>query len=327
MKNIFYTIAILAIIACCLQSCARLFGGMSKDKAATTLKKYLSKHINHPLAFENLNRFWNEGNMNPNMFSVEIFEKGKPDLRFPLYFDAKLMKEKDSLYQGGLHKKSIEQMYKETKADYQVKQHLVAQLKKKDVILEMDYATATVKFTDNPSPHFIKETLVSLLKMINQHQDSLLYAGSLHFNVQLPSSAPQEIQAVTATPHEEWQFSHFTLNSKTKAYQPLQESIQQGIKTYVKTNANTYQMHPYRKLYVNADTFKEAVWIQCLSEREASNNSEMAAYKAPVTAVIFQFFDIEDQSIKSTEILPLDVDRTFEEQWEKMDEKLAFSVK
>lgn len=326
MKNIMYAIGIAAVIIGCFHSCARLFGGMSKEKAANTLKEYLRKNEPQQLGFENLNRFWNEGNMNPNMFSVEIFEKGHPDLRFPLYFDAKLMKEKDSLYQGSLHKKSIQEMYKEAKADYRIKQQLVAELKKKEVILDIDYSTATLKFNASQSPNFIKETLASLLKKMNQHQDSLLYTSYL-FNIQLPSISTLEIQGITETQDKEWQFSHFTLNSKTKAYKALQNSIQQGIKKYLKNDGNAYQIHPYHRIYVNTNTFDEAVWIQCLSKRDESTKSEIAAYKAPILAVIFHFFDLEDQTIESTEILPLNDDTTFENQWKKIDEKLPFSIR
>ncbi|WBL21126.1 hypothetical protein [Zunongwangia sp. HRR-M8] len=146
MKNIIYIAILIPIIVGCFSSCARLFGGMSKNKAAKTLSQYLEQHTQQQLGFTNLTRFWNEGNMNPNMFNVEIFDEKTPEIRFGLHFDAKLMKEQDSLYQGSFQTLSIQEQYEEVETDYRIKQSITVPLKNNGIIIDFDYYDAQLQF-------------------------------------------------------------------------------------------------------------------------------------------------------------------------------------
>lgn len=74
-KYLLLGIAILTLLlVSCRQSGWSLIGGVSKKQAEKNFSDFLTKNYPNELAFTNLKRFFNEGNMNPNMFSVEVYQ-------------------------------------------------------------------------------------------------------------------------------------------------------------------------------------------------------------------------------------------------------------
>ncbi|RXG32282.1 hypothetical protein [Leeuwenhoekiella marinoflava] len=326
MKRMSYIAILIILIAILMLGCGRLFGGMSKDRAAVTLEQYLTERFQKKLSFENLNRFFNEGNMNPNMFSVEIFDQQYPKIRFALHFDAKKMKEEDLLDQGGYQERSLKEMYTEAKTDYTIKQNITEQLENKGILTNFEYYSVNLNFTTTPSSLFIKNTISELLNTMNQNRDTLYCGGYFKFNIKTPVLSHSLLQGETIPGIEGWDFTHFTINTKAEAYTKLQSKINLDIIAYLKQSQASYRLHPTSKTYVNADTFDEAVWIQFLSDQNGSRSKEPVAWKEPITAVMLVFFDLETQKMLRTELHTIVDLKTFEERWEKIEELLPFTT-
>jgi len=325
MKTSIYIGMLILVILGGLSSCARLFGGMSKDKAAKTLDRYLKKHTQQALGFTNLTRFWNEGNMNPNMFSVEIFDEQTPEIRFGLHFDAKLMNEKDSLKQGGFQTQSIQEQYNEVEANFRIKQRMIAALKKQGIALDFDYYSAQLQFKNTPTPEFLKETLTALIARMNTNKSDLLSSNYFEFNLQTPPYSTAVLQAkTTSEENEDWKLTSLSLNTQAEDYKLIEKSIEQETTHYLKQLDHQYQMHPASKVYVNTDTFKEAVWIQFLSDASEADDTLVKRSMAPVTAVIFQYFNPETHHIIRTELTPIAHPDSFEAYWEGIETQLPF---
>ncbi|WP_417886660.1 hypothetical protein [Zunongwangia sp.] len=325
MKNIIYITILIPIALACFSSCARLFGGMSKDKAAKTLSQYLEQHTKQKLGFTNLTRFWNEGNMNPNMFSVEIFDEQTPEIRFGLHFDAKLMNEKDSLKQGGFQTQSIQEQYNEVETDYRIKQGMIVDLKKQGIALDFDYYSAQLRFKNTPTPERLKETLTTLIARMNTHKSDLLSSNYFEFNIQTPPYSTAVLQAkTTSEENEHWKLNSFSLNTQAEDYKLIEKSIEKETTYYLKQLDHPYQIHPASKVYVNTDTFKEAVWIQFLSDASETDDTLVKRSMAPVTAVIFQYFNPETYHIIRTELTPIANLDSFESYWKTIKTELPF---
>ncbi|MBW2960565.1 hypothetical protein [Mesonia aestuariivivens] len=326
MKNIVYIVILIPIVIACFSSCARLFGGMSKEKAAKTLTQYLGKHTDQKLGFSNLNRFWNEGNMNPNMFTVEIFDEQIPEIRFGLHFDAKVMKEQDSLSQGSFQELSIQEQYEEFEKDYRIKQSMIVPLKKDGIQLDFNYYSATLQFENKPKPKTLKATISTLMKTMNSNKSHLLSSNYFNFNIQTPQYSSAVLQANTAseTEKEDWKLNYFTLNSKAEDYKVIEQTIEAKTTQYLNQLDHKYQMHTASKVFVNTDTFEDAVWIQFLSDKSETDDTIIKRSRAPITAVVFQFFDLETQAIIRTELKPISNVDSFDAYWENIKNKLPF---
>lgn len=113
-KYLLLGIAILTLLLVpCRQSGWSLIGGVSKKQAEKNFSDFLTKNYPNELAFTNLKRFFNEGNMNPNMFSVEVYQINRPEITFVTFFDAKKIVGAKDIASDYLDGPSFDQLYKQ----------------------------------------------------------------------------------------------------------------------------------------------------------------------------------------------------------------------
>ncbi|WBL21128.1 hypothetical protein [Zunongwangia sp. HRR-M8] len=162
---------------------------------------------------------------------------------------------------------------------------------------------------------------------MNTNKNNLLCANYFNFNIQTTQYSSAVLQAKTTSEKKEnWKLNYFTLNTKAEDYKLIEKFIEDETNNYLETLDHQYQMHTATKVFVNADTFEDAVWIQFLSDKSETDDTIIKRSMAPITAVIFQYFDLETQKIIRTEVEPIANVDSFEEYWENTKEKLPFST-
>lgn len=170
-----YLFIIIAAISLLLVSCNytgwAIIGGVSKKTASKNLVAFLKE--NYPkLDYKNVKRFFNSGNMNPNMFMAEVYETNRPEVSFTVFFDAKKIvgtTDIPSQYPDG---PSFSEIYKKQIIHADSMLELEHQLKKYSVHISTEsYNTLILNFeketTENEIRLATEQCIIGLNKLSN----------------------------------------------------------------------------------------------------------------------------------------------------------------
>ena len=221
MKFVIIAAVTLLIIAFIMSGCSRLAGGLSKKKAASNLETYLEREYGGELTFSDLNRFFNAATMNPNIFTVLIYNKNIPEIEFYTHINVKTILEDDSLPMYGSEKKTIPDLYNEALNRYRIRQAIITDFK--NDIPEIIFSTdiITLDFKRNLVAAELPKILENFVAKMNQSFEELFSGYEWSLLIKTDKHTEGFIEIPLDIDDDKWHLKPFMLSEKVNNFNKI----------------------------------------------------------------------------------------------------------
>ncbi|MBI6120841.1 hypothetical protein [Salegentibacter maritimus] len=318
MKQMIYFGILLGVIVIGFSSCARLFGGISKNKAAKNIETYLQREYKDELDFKNLNRFFNAATMNPNMFSVHIYNKKIPEIEFYTHINAKNILVNDTLPLYGSEKLTFNDLYKESINIYETKQAIRNDFKSSGLDVNFKIESIELIFKEDLTPQVLDNLIPKFMERLNQSYNELNSLYSQHLLIKTPQYPEGFIEIPLETHTNTWQIKDFLLSKKIQGFPSLQTKIEEKIGTNIREAFPYFKISNYRKIYLDKSSLSKAAWVQYLDDKRIKNDGE-GKYQNPQKGLYILYFDLDTRHIYRGEMITDQNDTTsYEEEFNQI---------
>lgn len=320
----------LLIIGLCFLSLALaannlsiIMGGMSKQKAKHLIQEYLEREFNGQLKTVEIRRFFNASNMNPNMFSVIVYDHQLEEVRWILFFDAKILKNENRIEQGVSYAKPLKAQYQDALADYYAKQEINLKMNELDCRVDFNYNSLTMTYLFNPNPNEFKTRIKNLLFLLNQQKDILKLNSIFTITNHLPTYSEDIFLIAIHSIENSWQVNECLIKQETNYFDTLEKKILQERMDYLKGLNHPYSSHDFSLLYVDTDSFTKGVWVHLLVDTKEIEQEKNSYHNTPVTAVLLETVSLTNKVVSHREIIPISEPNSFMSILEQIKPQLA----
>jgi|GEM_PF-6744488 len=179
-------VAIVLLIALgLLGGCGLLFivhgwTGMPRKKARKKFTEYLARELGNDIRVLAFHRFYNTGNMNPNMFSIELQDVNREKVHFAVYWDAKKEQLDRPMY--GEERNTLKSKYLFALERYQAYEAIRMEIVPlaDNITWSMQYVT--LHFTTPLTLEMMKSISAQFAASISKYPVLSFYTYHLHFN-------------------------------------------------------------------------------------------------------------------------------------------------
>lgn len=314
MKFVIIAAVTLLIIAFIISGCSRLAGGLSNKKAASNLETYLEREYGGELTFSNLNRFFNAATMNPNIFTVLIYNKNIPEIEFYTHINVKTILEDDSLPMYGSEKKTISDLYNEALNRYTIRQAIITDFK--NDIPEIIFSTdiITLDFKKKLVAAELPKILENFVAKMNQSFEELFsgYEWSLLIKTDKHTEGFMEIPL--DIDDDKWHLKPFMLSEKVNNFNILKTKVEETLQAKLNASYTNYKISDYKKIYLDKSSLSKGAWVHYLNDKRVVN-VENGPWKNPQKAIYISYFDLDSLFIYRGLMLTEESDKaSFEEE-------------
>lgn len=141
---------------------------ISEKKAKKELTHIIHTQYDSAWTIKKATRFFNEGNMNPNMFYMELEANEEPKVTFGIYWDAKL-KEPRSSY--GEEEYTLNSQYQLALEDYAMQKDIRQAIGEEAQLEYIDYWKVKISIADNDAD-FMQETAQKVAAVIRNYANN-----------------------------------------------------------------------------------------------------------------------------------------------------------
>ena len=288
-KYLLLGIAILTLLlVSCRQSGWSLIGGVSKKQAEKNFSDFLTKNYPNELAFTNLKRFFNEGNMNPNMFSVEVYQINRPEITFVTFFDAKKIVGAKDIASDYLDGPSFDQLYKQEIAHMDALDLLRIQLKRHHVDLVIEsYNTMNWSFIENVSEQELRTAIDNCIEVLNELKDKLNFYGDLKIQLIESNSKYEHLSFTITKENDFYELESIRCHQESLLYQRLQKLISKPPKSHGDYNEVFIPSEFSSVILINPSNYSELIGVQFYDDKKKDSITENT-YSRAVGYGIFQ---------------------------------------
>ncbi|EGV43187.1 hypothetical protein BZARG_1063 [Bizionia argentinensis JUB59] len=307
MKIIILSGICMLILLLVTTGCARLAGGVSKKKAASNLEAYLQREYKGKLTFSDLNRFFNAATMNPNMFTVLIYDKQIPEVEFYTRIDVKKILINDTLYTT--ENLTFNDLYKEAVKRYETKQAIRADFKNE--IPEIDFTLGTIylNFNDDLSPENLENVITRFIDRLNQSFEELNDAYKFNILIKTPDYPEGFIDVPLEVDDNKWHAEPFMLSENFGGFEALKTKIEIRLQAKLDSSYPHFKINMYKKVYLDKSSLSKGAWVQYLDDKRVVNNDK-GKYVNPQKGIYVTYFDLESEFIYRGEMLTEENDKT-----------------
>ncbi|MDM1035985.1 hypothetical protein HX065_15185 [Myroides odoratimimus] len=288
-----------------------IMGGMRKKKANRLIQEYLEHEFKGQLKAVEIRRFFNASNMNPNMFSVIIYDHQLAQVRWVLFFDAKILKNENRIEQGVSYAKPVKEQYQDALADYYTKEDIKLKMIDLDCRIDISYDSLTMTYLFNPNPNELKTKTKKLLYLLNQQKDALKINSIFTITIHLPTYNEDIFMIVIHSIEDSWQVKECLLKQETNYFKTLQEKLLPKRMDYLAGLDHLYSSHDFSLLYVDTACFTKAVWVHLLIDTKEVEQEKNSYHKTPVTAALLETINLTNKVVTHREIVPITEPNSF----------------
>ncbi|MEC4053849.1 hypothetical protein VSP10_13765 [Myroides odoratimimus] len=301
----------LLLLILAVNNLSTLMGGMSRKKANLLIQTYLDCEFKGQLKVTEIRRFFNAGNMNPNMFSVIVYDKNLEEIRWILYFDAKILKTENRIEQGVSYAQPIHIQYEKTLTDYYTKEAINKQMNivKCNVIFE--YYSLTTRFHYTPEATERKATIKKLLSLLNQQREKIDLSSAFTIINFLPNNKEDILEIAIHTKDGAWEIDSCTVNQKTNYFEILEKKAVPDRMSYLEKISHRYNSHDFSLLYIDTDSFTKGAWVHLLMDTKAVGQEQNGYHSTPITAVLIETINLTNQNVIQRDIIPITESKSF----------------
>jgi len=272
-------------------------GGVSKKTAAENLTQYLEKNFKEELGFEELSRFFNEGNMNPNMFRAVVYEKARPEILFVSYFDAKKILTEEGDKPATTYHKTIPEQYKDAKTDYTAREHIREYFKDKLIKIDFGYFETTAFFNHRAEVSEVKSITDDFEQQLNLYKDSLVVSNTHRVVFDMEEVNGLTLKVDFDSESDKFTGQCFGIWRKSKSYTKIEEALKPEMSNYLNSNNFDLQLHGTNAFFLRQTDFAEGVWVNFL-EKKGTVPNDKGRWQDPVIAFIFVYYDLNTRTVK-----------------------------
>ncbi|MFL9837308.1 hypothetical protein ABS768_07360 [Flavobacterium sp. ST-75] len=297
MRKMIYVFVIIAVLVVCRGCIPSLMGGVSKKTAAENLTQYLEKNFKGELGFEELDRFFNEGNMNPNMFRVVVYEKARPEILFVSYFDAKKILTQEDEKSITVYHKTIPEQYKDAKTDYTAREHIREHFKDRLSKIDFGYFETTAFFNHRAEVSEVKSITDDFEQQLNLYKDSLVVSNTHRVVFDMEEVNGLTLKVDFDSESDKFTGQRFGVWRKSKSYTKIEEALKPEMSNYLNSNNFDLQLHGTNAFFLRQTDFAEGVWVNFL-EKKGTVPNDKGRWQDPVIAFIFVYYDLNTRTVK-----------------------------
>ncbi|MEO8934910.1 MAG: hypothetical protein ABI295_11445 [Xanthomarina sp.] len=303
MKIIILAVVCLFILLFITTGCTRLVGGISKTKASHNLERYLQREYQGEVAFRALNRFFNASNMDPNMFSVVIYNKMKPEIEFICFLNAKNILVNDTLILNGLDRVPFNHLYKKAIKSYEARQEIRSHFINE--ISEINFNTATIdlKIDHNINAEDLVALTARLINSMNRCYEEL----EIYFEIALHIITPEHPEGFIKIPLEvreyQWYPESFLLSENARGFQAIKTRIETHIQTDLLQSHPDFEIFNYRKIFIDQSSLSKIAWVQYIRDKNINNDGH-GEWESPLKGIYISYIDLQSGKLYKGEMMP-----------------------
>lgn len=289
---------ILFVLTGCLK-----YIGISKKQATQNLKSYLDREYHGSLTFSHLNRFFNAASMDPNIFSVLIFNKQIPEIEFYTHINVKNILENDTLPLYPREESiTIDHLYKDAVKRYDTRQVIIADFKKDIPEITFTVDIISLNFKEGLDADVLEAVLKRFINRLNQSYDDLNSAFEFSLLIKTPVYPEGFINIPLESEDGKWYARPFMLSENITNFEAFKAKIETSIQTKLDVSYPNFKINDYRKLYVDKRSLSKGAWVQYLDDKSV-HNTPNGKWENPQKGVYIVYFDLQTQFIYRGEML------------------------
>ena len=308
MKITIMSIICLIILVLIVAGCSNYIG-ISKKKASLNLETYLQREYNGRLVFSDLKRFFNAATMDPNMFSVLIYDKDIPEIEFYTHINVKEILENDTLPMYPISDlMTFDDLYQDAVKQYETRQAVIADFKNE--IPEIFFSTETIElnFKRNLKPNELEDITTRFVVSLNEHFKEL--NTSFQFSLVIKTLTYPEGFIIIPLEIEDgkWQRKPYLLSESNSDFDVLKTMVHKNIQAKLETPYPYYKITEHSKIYMDKSSLSKGAWLQYLEDKRITNEGK-GKWKNPQTGLYVVYFDLDSKFIYRGELLTEENDK------------------
>lgn len=311
MKYIIIPIALYALFLI-LSGCSKYIG-ITKSQAKKNLIAYLERDFEDDLAFKNLNRFFNAATMNPDIFSVLIYNKEIPEIEFYAHLNLKTILDDTVLPLQAGEQLTCQDLYQASKKRYKARQAVIKELQP-DFDIHFNYKEINISLNTQPTPDALNSILQRCVSILNQYHKALDHYNDFEVTIKTPEQPKGFVTFTLEDDREKWTRSPLQLSNNYSNYKNLKHQLTNYALNQIATYKTPYILAERQSIYIDTKTLSRAALIQYLDDSSIDNTNN-GPWINPQKGIYIIYFDVYSNFIYRGELLTetndtLDYDET-----------------
>ncbi|WP_179352054.1 hypothetical protein [Winogradskyella vidalii] len=308
MKITIVSIVCLVIVALIVSGCANYIG-ISKKNAAKNLRAYLQREYDGKLTFRDLNRFFNTATMNPNIFSVLIYDKNIPEIEFYTHINVKTLLEDDMLpMYATADAITFDNLYQEALQNYKIRQAVITDFKNEIPEIIFSHDTIILNFDTDLSPEKLTKTITRFIGRLNQSFKALEGAYNMSLHIKTPEYPEGFLKIPLAIETQKYNSEPYLLSEAMVGFEALKTKIEANIQAKIDTDYPHFKISKNRKIIMDKSTLYKGAWLQYLDDTRVKNSND-GKWINPQKGLYVVYFDLQSLFIYRGEMLTEENDK------------------
>jgi len=309
MKLTITALICIVIVALIAYGCSNYIG-IPKKKAASNLKAYLQREYNGKLTFNDLNLFFNAATMDPNMYTVHIFDKEIPEIEFYTHLNLKDILENDSL---PMYAKSDEMtfdiLYKEALKRYNTRQAVIGDFKNEISDILFNHEIIELSFNTNLTPEALKDIITRFINRLNQSIDDLDSAYNQSLLIKTPQYPEGFITIALESENYKYKIAPYFLSEQMADFKALEKKVKANIQAKIDHTFPKFKINDHRKIFIDKSSLSKGAWVQYLDDKTIKNTGN-GKWENPQKGLYIVYFDLQSLFIYRGEMITKNNDKT-----------------
>lgn len=297
----------LLVIVLLVANFTRLVGGISKQHATTNLEAYLKIKYQDEVRYKWLKRFFNSGNMDPNMFTVLFYNTDTPEIEFYCHINLKTILEDNAVTSGDTEQSTINARYLAATKRYDTRQAIKRLFKTECPTITFNTNTIDLSLEANLEPDALQELIKRFIVRLNYFYEDL----GIYTDIAIVIKTPEHPDGFLEVPLElfdsKWHSGSFMLSEKASGLKTVETSILKKVNQYLRQSQPNFKIYNAQKIFLDKTTFSRAAWVHYLSDTTIVNGGN-TKWQNPLKGVYVTYFDFETHHIYKGDLLTSNYD-------------------
>lgn len=290
---------------------------LSNKSAAQNLELFLKNNYGTTLKYKNLERFFNTATMNPNCFTVVIYEARNPNVEMHLTFDAsKIVEQKDvaSVYPNEL---SFNETYIEKQQVVATQAVISDKMKPLGVDLKWSYNFIELIFDKSYTENEVLEKEQFFLNLFaKEDTDELGYYHSFTLHLSFKDNEYPLLKHFVEQKNDKWELKDISLNEEDKSFKEVSLLVNTVKNEYLESKQPALKLANYYGTLVNKVDFSRVIWVTYTEHKRTKKELEEAkkgVYVSPINGYVVVYWNLFKKQAQHIAFVSLDEHKSIDE--------------
>ncbi|MBL7559538.1 hypothetical protein JAO71_06930 [Olleya sp. YSTF-M6] len=285
---------IIYILYLIVLGCSKYIG-ISTTQAKKNLKTYLDREFEDDVSFKHLNRFFNAATMNPNIFSVLIYNTNIPEIECYLHLNLKTILEDAVLPLRATEQLTCQEAYQASKQRYDARQTVIAALQP-DFDLQFDYKAVNITLDNQPTPEVLRFIMQRCVDTLNKYHTALNHYDDFEVTITTPEQPQGFVTFTLEDDRQQWTRLPLQLSVNYSNYNPLLARLTRYALQQIASLKTPYALAERHTIYIDTKTMSRAAWVQYLDDTSVDNTTQ-GPWINPQKGIYVIYFDLDSNFI------------------------------